>query len=65
MNIWIVEIMCASGYKISDVCYDDQPSAERFVDNQIGDQKAIVDGKGTIIAEDGTVYRIRPLLLRK
>lgn len=64
MNIYIVEIMCATGYKISDVCYTSEREADAFVNRQIGDQNAIGNDSKGIIAADGTIYRVRPLLLK-
>jgi hypothetical protein len=63
-NVWIVEIMCATGYKVSDICYANEDDAYRWVRNQTGHIETSIYRRSTMFPSDGNVYRVRPLILR-
>lgn len=72
MNIslcYILEIICSTGYKISEVAYEMQEDAEKYALSLVKGKKFVTsqasDGEVTIIVCDDTIYRIRSMIVRK
>ena len=62
-NIWIIEILCATGYKISEIAYSDEEDAREHM-SSLCEREEIVCLGGVYQSPDETVYRIRPLILK-
>lgn len=61
-NIWIVEIVCATGYKLSEICYVTQAEAIKYAKSQVGERASKVNN--VWITTDETIFRVRPLMLK-
>ena len=72
MNISIcytLEIICSTGYKISEVAYEIQEDAEKYALSLVKGKKFSVshalDDEVIIIVCDDTIYRIRAMIIKK
>lgn len=66
---YILEVICSTGYKISEVAYEEQKDAREYVFSLVKGKKFSLsnasDGEVIIIVCDDMIYRIRSMMIKK